>query len=270
MDTLPILRPRRTVGRFAALSLLSGLLLGGCGNVPYPAVKERGKVRIVGGANVLSFDPSVSYNAGDGPLIALINPSFYRYKYLKRAPYELELNLGAEMPRVEKLTPAKKGDPLERWTYRLRKDLRFQDDPCFSNGTGRPVTATDVVYSFKRMVDPATQSPIASYLADKIVGWDEDVKAFDTQKGKAYDRELTGVRVVPGDPYAFTVELNQPYPQLRFLMAMAFTTPQAREAVEKYGDQYALHHPVGCGTFMLKEYVANDHTDLIRNPNAPR
>ena len=263
------LRPRRG-GRSCLLALAAALGLAGCGNVPYPEAKERGKVRIVAGANVLSFDPSVSYNAGDGPLVALINPSFYRYKYLKRAPYELELNLGAAMPTVEHLKAAKKGDAVERWTYRLRDDLRFQDDPCFPDGKGRPITAADVVYSFKRMADPVTQSPIASYLADKIVGWDKDTKAYDTLKKKAYDLGLTGVRVDPKDPHAFTIDLNQPYPQLRFLMAMAFTTPQAREAVETYGDQYALHHPVGCGTFMLKDYVANDHIDLVRNPNAPK
>ena len=244
--------------------------MAGCGNLPYPEAKERTKTRIVAGGNILSFDPSVSYNAGDGPLIALVYPSFYRYKWLKRTPYELETNFGAAMPTMEKLTPRKKGDAVERWTYRLRKDLRFQDDPCFPGGKGRGIVAADVVYSFKRMVDPVTQCPVASYLADKVVGWDGDAKRFEAQKGKAYDAPLTGVRVDPKDPYAFQINLNQPYPQLKYLMAMAFTTPQAREAIDKYGkDEYGLHHPVGSGTFTLAEYEPNDHIRMLKNPNAP-
>ena len=264
-----ILRPRRDSLRRPTL-LAAAVVLAGCSNVPYPMAKERSKTRIVAGSNILSFDPSVSFNAGDGPLIALVYPSFYRYKWLERDPYELETNLGAAMPTVEKLTPARKGDAVERRTYRLRKDLRFQDDACFPGGKGRNIVAADVVYSFKRMVDPTTQCPMAPNLADKVVGWEADAKRFETQKGKAYDAPLVGVRVDPNDPYAFQIDLNQPYPQLKYIMAMAFTTPQAREAFEKYGkDEYGLHHPVGSGTFILKEYAANDHIRLVRNPNAP-
>ncbi len=263
------LRPWPAV-RSCLLALSATLALVGCGNAPYPAEKERSKVRIVGGANITSFDPTVSYNAGDGPLIALVYPSFYRYKWLKRNPYELELNFGAAMPTVEKLKPAKPGDAAERWTYRFRKDLRFQDDPCFPGGKGRAVTAADVLYSFKRMIDPVNECPIASYLADKVVGWDADSKRFETAKAKAYEAPLAGVRVDPKDPYALQIDLNQPYPQLNYLMAMAFTTPQASEAMAKYGkDDYGLHHPVGSGTFMMRDYVANDHIDLVRNPAAP-
>lgn len=270
MDILPILRTRRLTLGFVALSLASSLLIGGCSNAPFPKELESGKVSIRLGGEPLSFDPSVSYNAGDGPLIALINPSFFRYKFLKRSPFEQELNLGAAMPTVVKLDPKANGGATQRWVCPIRKDLRFQDDPCFKDGKGRAVTAADIVYAFKRMVDPSVASPVSSFLADKVIGWEGDAKAFTEDKGKAYDRPLTGIRVDPNDPYTFTIDLNQPYPQLRFLMSMAFTSPQAREAVERYGDQYALHHSVGCGPFMMKEYVAKDHIWLVKNPNAPK
>ncbi len=249
-------------------ALAATLAVTGCANAPYSLARERANVRFLTMGEPRSFDASFSYNAGDGPIIALINPSFYRYKYLKRTPYQLELNLGAELPTVEHLTAAKKGDVVERWTYRLRRDMRFSDDPCFTGGKGRGATAADMVYAIKRMVDPKVNCPISSYLADKIVGWDADNKRFEKEGKKAYDADLIGARVDPKDPYAFQIDLNQPYPQLRYLMAMAFFSPLSREAVEKYGDQYGLHHPIGVGQYQMKEYAANDHIWLVRNANA--
>ena len=79
---------------------------------------------------------------------------------------------------------------------------------------------------------------------------------------------MPGVQVDAADPYRFTVSLNQPYPQLRYLMAMHFTTPIAREAVEAYRDQSSLYHMVGCGLFRLAEYSPHERIVLVRNENS--
>ncbi|RYG26889.1 hypothetical protein EON82_01590 [bacterium] len=253
-----------------ALTGLFGLLLAGCSNVPLPSEIVRGNANVRSMGEPRSFDPSFSYNEGDSPIIALMFPAFYHYEYLKQKTYQLSLDIGAAEPTMVKLTPAAKGDAAERWTYRIRKDLKFQDDPCFkaTGGKGRGVTAADMVYSFKRMADPSVNCPVASYFADKIVGWGDYSKGFETLKAKNYDQPFKGVYVDPDDPYALTIELTQPYPQLKYLMAMAFTSPQSREAVEFYKEDYALHHPVGFGAFKLKEYIAHDHVWLTRNENA--
>src|ERR1700757_1751704 len=44
-------------------------------------------------------------------------------------------------------------------TFHLRTDVYFHDDAAFKNSTGRKLTAQDVVYSFKRIVDKNTASP---------------------------------------------------------------------------------------------------------------
>ena len=261
----PIARPG------VLLFALALLLVAGCSNAPYRADLTGEEVLFQGyGEEPKSFDPSVSYNAAEAPITSLVSPAFFRYNFYKQKEFELQPNLGASFPTVEKLVPKKKGDAVERWTYRLRHDLRFQDDPCFPGGKGRAITAADVVYSFKRMADPAVNCPVATFVADKIIGWDEVVNGFKKQKGAQYDRAMRGVYVDPKDPYAFVIELSQPYPQLRFFMAMSFVSPQAREAIEKYGDSYGLEHVVGCGPYVLKEYVPSDHIYLERNPNAPK
>jgi hypothetical protein len=54
-------------------------------------------------------------------------------------------------------------------------------------------------------------------------------------------RRARGLEPDP-DPYTFHITLSQPYPQLRYLMAMHFTTPLAHEAVEQYGKELARPH----------------------------
>ncbi len=222
-----------------------------------------------------SLDPSYAYDPNDDPIITQIYPSYFRFSFLKRKPYKVELDLGEKEPVIAKArledilkdgtTKAVDG---ETWTFTLRKDLRFQDDACFPGGHGRPITAADIVYSFKRMADPKVNCPIASYLADKIVGFQAYESGFAKNGPKQYQNDIPGIQVDGNDPCSFTISLNQSYPQLRYIMAMHFTSPQAHEAVDLYGDQYALHHPVGCGLFVMQEYRPHQGILLARNPNS--
>jgi ABC-type transport system substrate-binding protein len=261
------------VAALASLTLVAGLS-SGCSNSPYPPEEAAQKIQYRAlGDDPKSLDPSFSYTVDEAYITDLIYPSFYKYDYLKRDPYLLVLNLGAKEPTrtvVDVTVKGKDGKPQtvkgERYTFTIRPDLRFQDDPAFPDGKGRPITAKDIVYSFKRMADPKVQCPVASYFADKVVGWPEYAAAFEKDGAKNYDREMEGVQLDPKDPYTFSVTLSQPYPQLRYLMAMHFTTPQAREAVEKYGPDYA-RHPVGCGPYYMSDYQQKQRIVLSANPN---
>jgi ABC-type transport system substrate-binding protein len=62
--------------------------------------------------------------------------------------------------------------------------------------------------------------------------------------------------------------MNQPYPQLQYLMAMHFSTPIPREALDKYGmDAYGTYHPVGCGAYKFATYKPHEIVELVRNAN---
>ncbi|MGC4042565.1 MAG: ABC transporter substrate-binding protein [Armatimonas sp.] len=257
------------IGQLCAAFLgLAALALTGCNNNPYPAGESQGNVlyRTLG-EDPKSLDPTFSYTVDEAYVCDVIYPSFYNYHPIKR-PFAITLNIGASEP-VRKAVPGG-----EEWRFTFRKDLRFQDDPCFPGGKGRAITANDVVYSFKRMCDPKNNCPVASFFEDKVLGWKEYSKVFadaleakdEAARAKNYDAILPGVTVDPADPYTVVIKLNQAYPQLKYLMAMHFTTPQAREAVEKYGDEYT-RHPVGSGPYMMSRYEPKQRVELTVNPN---
>jgi oligopeptide transport system substrate-binding protein len=254
-----------------------GFGLAGCDNSPYPP-GETGKsiLYLALGDDPKTLDPTVAYDVASGEVVNLIYPAYLEYDHLKRNPLQLDLDLGATMPvyqsvPVRETVDGKQGTRMgQLWTFHIRHDLRFQDDPCFPGGKGRPITAADFVFSFKRIADPGVNCPIVNYLDDKVVGM-HDFEDYQMQREKRglppdYSYPLPGLQLDPHDPYTFRILLDRPYPQLRYLMAMSFTTPIPHEAVEKYGKNFA-RHPVGCGTFMLKEYVPKDRIVLVVNPN---
>jgi oligopeptide transport system substrate-binding protein len=256
---------------------LGGLVLAGCSNNPYPAADAHRRViyRPIGD-DPKTLDPSIVYNITDGLIVACIYTSYLQYDYLKRDPVVLELGLGAEMPKREP-APAwamVKGQKVarrgERWSFRIKPGVRFQDDPCFPGGKGREVVAADIVYSFKRMADPTVTCPVLPFFDDKLVGLHEyhayQLKRADQGQPADYNYLVEGLQLDPKDPYAFRILLNQPYPQLRYLMAMSFTAPIPHEAVERYGPEFR-RHPVGCGPFVLKEWVPRLRIVLERNPS---
>lgn len=263
----------------ALLALIALLFLAGCGNNPYPSDEwDESVIYSTFLEDPKNLDPSYSYYVDEAEVIDVINLSYYQYHYLKR-PVELELALGAEPARREARVVWETVDGKktrrqgEVWSFRLKRGIRFQDDPCFraTAGKGREVVAADILFAIRRMADPKVNCPVVSWLQDKVLGFDAYMKASkarnERNQGMDWTREVEGLQPDPKDPYSFRIVLNQPFPQLRFLMAMHFTTPIAREAVEYYGKDGYGRHPVGCGPYVMKEWLEKQRIVLERNPN---
>ena len=243
------------------------LAAAGCGNNPYPpGMSARPIIFRTLAAEPRSLDPGFAFTIGESLVIDQIYSSYFKHHYLKRPP-TLELCLGARQPERRRITVADGGQLRrgEEWAFTLKKGVRFQDDPCFPGGRGREVTAADLAYAFQRMADPAVKSPIVGFVADKVIGFPKAIAAARAAGGFDYSRPIEGVQVDPHDPYTLRIRLNQPYPQLRYLMAMHFTAPVPREAVERYGDEFK-RHPVGTGSYRLTELVRKQRIVLTANP----
>jgi ABC-type transport system substrate-binding protein len=133
------------------------------------------------------------------------------------------------------------------YTFHLRS-VEFQD--------GTPLTAGDVAYTLRRLLDPArdTRSAASSYLS-VVEG------AAEFAAGRRSD--LPGVAVL--DPHTVQIRLERPY--LSFLEAMAMDgmriVPEA--LVERVGDEAFGRSPVGTGPFRLASWDATGYR-LERNP----
>ena len=138
------------------------------------------------------------------------------------------------------------------YTFEIRRGVKFHDDPVFPNGEGREVTAEDFVYSFNRILDPATGSPGQWVFADKVLrdanGNPSDTcfKALSSHKLRIY--------------------LEEPFPPFIEILAMPYTFVVPKEGIEEYGRDFR-NHPVGTGPFMKQQWKQGSALVLERNPH---
>jgi oligopeptide transport system substrate-binding protein len=152
-----------------------------------------------------------------------------------------ELEPGA----AESFTQSEDG---KTYTFKLRTGALWSD--------GTPVTADDFVFSWQRVVDPATAAEYA-YMLAPVVG------AEDITAGKMKVADL-GVKAL--DANTFQVTLNAPTPYF-----LEMLTHQATYAVSKANvaanptDFTKPGKLVSNGAYKLAEFVPNDHIKVVKN-----
>ncbi len=143
----------------------------------------------------------------------------------------------------------------KQYTFHIRKGVYFHDDVCFENGKGREVTASDVLYTLKRICFNDPENSAFSVVAkDVIVGANEFYAQSDM------DADLEGVKLI--DDYTIQITLEKPNDNILNLLASSYSSIVPKEAVEMYG--HALI--VGCGPFKLAERNEEQWV-LEKNPN---
>ncbi|MGJ0637358.1 ABC transporter substrate-binding protein [Xenorhabdus bovienii] len=137
------------------------------------------------------------------------------------------------------------------WVFHLRKGIKWSD--------GSPITAHDVVFSWRRMVTPDTISPYGSYLVQATV-----VNAYDVLSGKKKPEEL-GVKAL--DDATIEVTLGRPKADLLQMMAHPVMSPISEKVVKKYGNKWTQpEFFVSNGPFKLSEWIVNEKIVGVRNP----
>lgn len=147
------------------------------------------------------------------------------------------------------------------YTYHLRTDVWFHDDPCFPNGKGRRMTAEDVRYSFTRACDFRANTRTYDYLRGKVVGADEFYAS--TRKGMPLAEGVRGFVVV--DDSTFRIDLVKPFAPFENYVALTSMGIHPREAVEHYGKDF-FQHPVGTGPFSFVAWAPDQYLLMKRNP----
>jgi len=136
------------------------------------------------------------------------------------------------------------------YTFHLRTNLLWS--------TGEPITSADVVYSWLRMLNPATASDYAGQLY-----YVKNAEEFNT--GKIQDASQVGVQAL--DPFTVRVELIHPTLFFLDICAMPLTCVVPRQAIEKYGDRWLRAKPLPVsGAYELVAWRLNDKIRLKKNP----
>ena len=127
--------------------------------------------------------------------------------------------------------------------FHLRSDVFFHDDAVFVNGKGRKLNATDVVYSFNRIIDANTASPGAWIFNSRV----DTVLPFSAI-----------------DDSTFRIKLVKPFQPILGILSMQYCSIVAKEAVEKYGKDFR-RHPVGTGPFAFTAWEEGQALILKKN-----
>ena len=135
------------------------------------------------------------------------------------------------------------GDGLQ-YTFHLRNDVFFHDDPCFPGGKGRKVVSEDFLYSFSRIIDPATASP-----GSWVFGWTAENEPFGAP-----------------DDSTFVIRLKKPFPPFAGILTTQYCCVVPEEAVKHYGGEFR-RNPVGTGPFRFAFWKEGVKLVLRKNLN---
>ncbi|MEO5700847.1 MAG: ABC transporter substrate-binding protein [Casimicrobiaceae bacterium] len=222
-----------------------------------PAFADPAKVlRVAQPVAETGFDPQATSDLYSGHVQRAIFDTLFVYDYLAR-PYKLVPSLATALPAVS--------DGGRTWTITLRPGIYFADDPAFKSKP-RELTAADVVFSFKRLLDPRMRSPYLWFLEGKIAGA-EPVLAAARKVGRLdYDTPMEGLQAV--DRYTVRLRLTEPDYILQGYMSHVAMSIVAREVIEAYGDAsgWAMANPVGSGAYRLTQWRRGQQMVLEANP----
>lgn len=232
------------------------LLISGCGPGQLIVHHDGEMVYYGQTSRIRSLDPVKAGDVASSMGIGKIYEGLLEYAYLDR-PYHVAPCLAEAMPDVS--------DDGLVYTFRIRRGIHFQDDPCFkeTGGQGREVTAHDFVYSIKRVADVKLESTGYWAFNERIVGLDEFRAASMSEEPTDYDADVEGLQAL--DSHTFQITLTRPYPQLLWILAMHYAFVVPREAAEFYGKEFG-NKPVGTGPYRLKSWRRNYRIEFERNP----
>lgn len=129
------------------------------------------------------------------------------------------------------------------YTFHLRNDVFFHDDPLFEGGKGRKVVASDFRYSFYRLIDPKVASSGGWIFSDKV----KDIHSF-----------------IAVNDSTFQIRLSRPFPGFLPLLTTQYCSVVPREVVEHYGKDFRSH-PIGTGPFKFKYWKEEEILVLLKN-----
>jgi len=149
----------------------------------------------------------------------------------------------------------------KKYTFHLRRQVKFHDDSCFGKNKSRYVTAEDVKYCFENLCTKNVHNnQFDVTFKDRVIGANDYFEVSNIRVG----RSLPGL-VVENDS---TISLHLTHPDANFLnvLAMPGCYIYPREAVEAYGDDMRMKC-IGTGPFYIETVKEGEVIVMKKNQN---
>jgi len=157
------------------------------------------------------------------------------------------------------------------YTFHLRDNAVWSD--------GKPVTAKDFVYGWKRLLNPALGAGYVDPFFDGTVAGGQDYSNVDTKDSAAIDKYLAALGLSAPDDHTFVVKLQQAAGYFKWVASLWVGAPIRQDIVEQAAGgpfpssdatkaEMWANDPktiVGNGPFKVSEIVPKDHATLVPN-----
>jgi len=135
------------------------------------------------------------------------------------------------------------------YTFKIRKNLYWSDSA--------PLTASDFVFGFRRILDPDTASQYASLLYPIKNAYEINTGQLPVSKLGVLALNEDTLQIILKNPATFFIHLLSHYT----------TFPVPEHILKKNGDDWIKpEHIVSNGPYVLTEWVSNTHVLLKKNP----
>ena len=223
--------------RTAAILFTAVLLITGCGNND----KDSGAPRDTLNVNLGNEPPSLDWS------LATDTSSYTILNNIMEGLTQFDKGFMPVPALAESWTVTKDG---RTYTFKIREGVLWTD--------GKPLTAGDFVYSWKRLLNPETGADYAYFLYDI-----ENAEEYNT--GKIKDPDKIGIKTL--DDRTLEVRLKRPASYFPSLVSFMSTYPMRKDAVETYGLKWTEpENIITLGPYRLASWKHHDNILLTKNP----
>jgi oligopeptide transport system substrate-binding protein len=159
------------------------------------------------------------------------------------------------------------------YTFHLQTTAKWSD--------GKPVTASDWVYGFKHLLNPALAAGYVDPFFDTTIAGAANYGNIDVSSASAIDAFLNGLGVSAPDANTFVIKLQAPAAYFKWVVTLWQAAPIRKDVVEAaaggtfpstdttkaFAWANSANTIIGNGAFKISEIAAKDHVTLVPNPN---
>jgi oligopeptide transport system substrate-binding protein len=159
------------------------------------------------------------------------------------------------------------------YTFKLRPGAKWSD--------GKPVKASDWVYGYKHLLNPALAAGYVDPFFDGTIAGADTYGSIDVSSASAIDSFLSGLGLSAPDDNTFVIKLQHPAAYFKWVVTLWVAVPIRQDIVEQAAggtfkstdttkpEAWAQKAEtiIGQGPFKISEIVSKDHVTLVPNPN---